>query len=407
MSKYYIRLARTYLTSGNHKFLSFGNVISVVGIFLGVFALIVVMSVMNGLEEDITERIIGLHSEIKIYAKDFAPLTNWQNIEKDIQNKAITGISPIVQAELMLLHEKKVSGTICQGINLSKHDDITFLMKRIYIGAPTQEELNEGIIVGSDLALILGVNWGDELTLTSPIADQPTPFGMMPKSITLKVVGLFYTGIPEYDMKYSYTDLHTLQKFQNMGDAISYLGIKTVSPKKSLRVAKNIRTKLGDSYDVLDWREFEKHLFTAIRFEKKIMFLVLVLIFLIAAFNMIGNYLKLVAQKRQDIGILKSFGAKKKDVMRIFLFNGIFIYLIGTVAGFIVSLGLLAAQIKWQFIHIPISGMPFQSLPVKIELFDLLLVALASFIITLLTTLIPARRTMNIDAIKVIQEAEE
>lgn len=407
MSKYFIRLARTYLTSGNHKFLSFGNVISVVGIFLGVFALIVVMSVMNGLEKDITERIIGLHSEIKIYAKDFTPLANWQHIEEEIKNKAITGISPIVQAELMLLHEKKVSGTICLGIDLSKHDDITFLMKRIYIGAPTQEELIDGIIVGSDLALILGVNWGDELTLTSPIADQPTPFGMMPKTITLKVVGLFYTGIPEYDMKYSYTDLHTLQKFQNMDDAISYLGIKTVSPKKSLRVAKNIRKELGDSYDVLDWREFEKHLFTAIRFEKKIMFLVLVLIFLIAAFNMIGNYLKLVAQKRQDIGILKSFGAKKKDVMKIFLFNGIFIYLIGTVAGFILSLGLLAAQIKWQFIQIPISGMPFQSLPVKIELFDLILVALASFIITLLTTLIPARRTMNIDAIKVIQEAEE
>lgn len=362
---------------------------------------------MNGLEKDITERIIGLHSEIKIYAKDFTPLANWQHIEEEIKNKAITGISPIVQAELMLLHEKKVSGTICLGIDLSKHDDITFLMKRIYIGAPTQEELIDGIIVGSDLALILGVNWGDELTLTSPIADQPTPFGMMPKTITLKVVGLFYTGIPEYDMKYSYTDLHTLQKFQNMDDAISYLGIKTVSPKKSLRVAKNIRKELGDSYDVLDWREFEKHLFTAIRFEKKIMFLVLVLIFLIAAFNMIGNYLKLVAQKRQDIGILKSFGAKKKDVMKIFLFNGIFIYLIGTVAGFILSLGLLAAQIKWQFIQIPISGMPFQSLPVKIELFDLILVALASFIITLLTTLIPARRTMNIDAIKVIQEAEE
>ena len=404
---YYIRLARTYLTSGNHKFLSFGNMISVVGIFLGVLALIVVMSVMNGLEEDITERIIGLHSEIKIYAKDFAPLTNWQQVEEEIQDKAITGISPVVQAELMLLHEKKVSGTICQGIDLLKHDDITFLMRRIYIGAPTQEELNEGIIVGSDLALILGVNWGDELTLTSPIADQPTPFGLMPKSKTLKVVGLFYTGIPEYDMKYSYTDIHTLQKFQNMGNAITYLGIKTVSPKRSLGIAKHIRAHLGDSYDVLDWREFEKHLFTAIRFEKKIMFLVLVLIFLITAFNMTGNYLKLVSQKRQDIGILKSFGAKKKDVMKIFLFNGIFIYLIGTVTGFVVSLVLLSAQIKWGIIHIPISGMPFQTLPVKIEFFDLLLVALISLIITLLTTLIPARRTMNIDTIKVIQEAEE
>jgi len=407
MSMYYIRLARTYLTSGNHKSLSFGNMISVLGIFLGVFALIVVMSVMNGLEEDITERIIGLHSEIKVYAKDFAPLTNWQQIEEEIPNKSITGISPIVQAELMLLHEKKVSGTICQGIDLPKHDEITNLLRRIYIGAPTQEEMKDGIIVGSDLALILGVNWGDELTLTSPIADQPTPFGMMPKSKTLKVVGLFYTGIPEYDMKYSYTDLHTLQKFQNMENAITYLGIKTVSHKRSLGVAKNIRAELGNSYEVLDWREFEKHLFTAIRFEKKIMFLVLVLIFLITAFNMIGNYLKLVAQKRQDIGILKSFGAKKKDVMKIFLYNGIFIYLIGTVSGFIMSLGLLFAQIKWQFIHIPISGMPFQTLPVKIELFDLLLVAFISLVITLFTTLIPARRTMNVDAIKVIREAEE
>ncbi|MBN2016791.1 MAG: FtsX-like permease family protein [Candidatus Cloacimonetes bacterium] len=407
MSTYYTRLARTYLRSENRKSLSFENVISVIGIFLGVFALIVVMSVMNGLEDDITERIIGLHSEIKIFSHDYSPISNWQQIENKISDKSIIGISPIVQAELMLLHDKKVSGTICQGIELARHDTIANLMKRIYIGAPNQQELEEGIIIGSDLALILGVNWGDELTLSSPIADQPTPFGLMPKSKALKVVGLFYTGIPEYDMKYSYTDLRVLQQFQKMDDRISYLGVKTTSPKKSLHVAKHLRSELGNSYNVLDWREFEKHLFTAIRFEKKIMFLVLVLIFLIAAFNMIGNYLKLVAQKRQDIGILKSFGAKKKDVMKIFIYNGLYIYVIGTLAGFVVSLGLLFAQMKWQFIQIPLSGMPFQSLPVKIEVIDLVLVAFVSLAITLLTTLIPARRTMNIEAIKVIQEAEE
>ncbi len=407
MSKYYIHLAKTYLSSGRHKFLSFGNMISVVGIFLGVVALILVMSVMNGLEEDVTSRIIGLHSEIKIFGKDYAPIENWESLETKINDKQITAISPVVQAELMLLYEKKVAGTICQGIELSKHDKITFLLSRIYIGAPTNEELKDGIILGSDLALALGVNWGDEVTLSSPIADQPTPFGLMPRSKTFKVVGLFYTGLPEYDMKYSYTDLHTLQKFQNMGNQITYFGIKTVSPHSSLGVAKRLRQKLADSYTILDWREFEKHLFTAIKFEKKVMFLVLILIFLIAAFNMIGNYLKLISQKRQDIGILKSFGATRKDVMKIFLYNGVFIYLIGTVAGFIVALGLLFAQLKWKFIHIPISGMPFQALPVKIEIIDLILVALVSLVITLVTTLVPARRTMNIDAIKVIREAEE
>lgn len=407
MSKYYIHLAKTYLSSGRHKFLSFGNVISVVSIFLGVVALIIVMSVMNGLEEDVTTRIIGLHSEIKIFGKDYAPMENWQSLEEEINDKNIIAKSPVVQAELMLLHDKKVSGTICQGIDLSKHDKITFLLSRIYIGAPTKEELKDGIILGSDLAFTLGVNWGDEVTLNSPIADQPTPFGMMPRSKTFKVVGLFYTGLPEYDMKYSYTDLHMLQKFQNIGDRITYLGIKTTSPNSSLGVARRLRNHIGNSYTILDWREFEKHLFSAIKFEKKVMFLALILIFLIAAFNMIGNYLKLISQKKQDIGILKSFGATRKDVTKIFLYNGIFIYLIGTISGFIVALGILIAQIKWQFIHIPIAGMPFQALPVKIEIFDLILVALVSLIITLVTTIIPARRTMNIDAIKVIREAEE
>lgn len=407
MSKFYIHLAKTYLSSGRHKFLSFGNVISVVGIFLGVVALIIVMSVMNGLEEDVTTRIIGLHSEIKVFRQDYNPIANWQSLVEEINDRYIVAKSPVVQAELMLLHEKKVSGTICQGIDLLKHDKITFLLSKIYIGAPTKEELKDGIILGSDLALTLGVNWGDEVTLSSPIADQPTPFGLMPRSKTFKVVGLFYTGLPEYDMKYSYTDIHSLQNFLNLGDRITYLGIRTTSPNISLGVAKRLRKELGNSYAVLDWREFEKHLFTAIKFEKKVMFLVLILIFLIAAFNMIGNYLKLISQKKQDIGILKSFGATRKDVMKIFLYNGIFIYLIGTIFGFIVALGLLFAQIKWQFIHIPIAGMPFQALPVKIELLDLILVALISFIITLVTTLIPARRTMNIDAIKVIREAEE
>lgn len=404
---YHFRLARKYLKSEHHKGFALGNLISVIGIFLGVFALIVVMSVMNGLEEDITHRIIGLHSEIKIFNKDYNPIENWENIIPIISSEKVKGISPVCQAELMLLNGQNVCGTICQGIQLNEHLKATLLSRNIYIGNPNSEELKKGILLGSDMAAQLRVNLGDNVTLTSPIADQPTPFGLMPKSKNLKVIGLFYTGIPEYDMKYSFTDLKTLQKFMDMKNTISFFEVMAESPKKSLKIAKNLSNKLGKDFEVQDWTQFEKHLFTAIKFEKKVMFLVLILIFLIAAFNMIGNYLRMVSQKKADIGILKSFGATANDVVKIFVLNGFLIGIIGILSGFIVSLGLLFAQIKWHFVKIPITGMPFQSVPVKIEVLDLIIVAVVSIVISLLTTIIPAYRTIKIDVIKVIREGEE
>jgi lipoprotein-releasing system permease protein len=404
---YHFKLALKYLKSEHHKGFALGNLISVIGIFLGAFALIVVMSVMNGLEEDITHRIIGLHAEIKIYNKDYNPIRNWESLIPKIFSNRVKGISPVCQAELMLSNGQNVCGTICQGIQLDKHIQTTFLLRNIYVGSPNPGDLKNGILLGSNMAAQLGVNWSDEVTITSPIADQPTPFGLIPKSKNLTVVGLFYTGIPEYDMKYSFTDLKTLQKFMDMKNTISFFEVMAESPEKSLKIAKNIQRKLGENFEVLDWRQFEKHLFSAIKFEKKVMFLVLALIFLVAAFNMIGNYLKMVAQKRQDIGILKSFGATPQDVVKIFVLNGLFIGIIGTASGFIVSLGLLLAQIKWHFVKIPIAGMPFQSIPVRIEISDLIIVAVVSLVISLLTTIIPAHRTVKIEAIKVIREGEE
>ncbi|MBC8527353.1 MAG: FtsX-like permease family protein [Candidatus Cloacimonetes bacterium] len=404
---YHIRLAYKYLKSESNKGFSLGNIVSIIGIFLGVFTLIVVMSVMNGLEQDITHRIIGLHSEIKIFNKDYTPIKNWNNLVNKISNEKLASISPICQAELMLLHDKNVSGIICQGIQLNKHIQTTLLMRNMYIGTPNQEELKDGIILGSDIAVGLQVNCGDIVSLISPIADQPTPFGLIPKSKNLKVVGLFYTGIPEYDMKYSFTDLETLQQFMGMGSSISFIEIMTGSPKKSRKIAKHLKKILGNEFEVLDWQQFEKHLFTAMKFEKKVMFFVLILIFLVAAFNMIGNYLKLISHKREDIGILKSIGATAQDIVKIFMLNGLLIGMISIISGLIVSLGLLLAQIKWHFIKIPITGMPFQSIPVKIEIVDLIIVAGVSLIISLLTTIIPAYRTTKIDAIKVIREGEE
>ncbi len=220
---YIWHIALKYLKSEGHKSISFGNIISIIGIFLGVFALIVVMSVMNGMEHDITNRIIGLHSEIKIYQQNLQPIKNWQNIlpEMDSFGNKIQ-ISPVIQGELMLMRDKFVTGTICQGIELDRHIKATRLKENIYLGYPQPKDLKSGIILGSDVALSLRSNIGDTVTLTSPIADQPTAFGLLPKSQSFEIVALFHTGIPEYDMKYSFINLETLQKFLGKNNQILF-----------------------------------------------------------------------------------------------------------------------------------------------------------------------------------------
>jgi len=400
-------LAYKYLKSSKKAGFSLGNLISIFGIALGVFALIVVMSVMNGLEQDVTKRILGLHSEIKIYSRNFQKIKSPDKLIAKVNKLEDVSTSPVLQKELMLMHNKNVTGTVCQGIDLEMHQHVSDLTKNIYLGYPSAADMENGIILGSEIALNLGVNVNDTVELMSPIADQPTPFGLIPKSKGLKVVGLYYTGLPEYDMKYTFTDLETLQDFSDIDNGISFLELKSGSPENAIKIAKKLSKSLGEDYIVKDWREFERHLFSAIKFEKKVMFLVLILIFLVTAFNMIGNYLKLLGEKREQIGILKSLGAKKDEITSIFLKNGLFVGIIGTSAGLISSFIILLAQMKWHFIKIPISGLPFKEIPVQIEFLDVLIVVGVSLLITILTTLIPARAITKITPVSILKKAEE
>jgi len=400
-------LAYKYLKSSAKRCFSLGNFISIFGITLGVFALIVVMSVMNGLEKDVKRRILGLHSEIKIFSPNYGKVLNGDSLETQLKKENGLKISPVLQKELMMMNESNVIGTVCQGIDLEKHKLVSDLIKNIYIGFPSTEDMKDGVILGSEIALNLEVNINDTITIMSPVADQPTPFGLIPKSMKLKVKGLFYTGIPEYDMKYSFTALNTLQEFFDIKNVISFLEVKTESPDKAIKEAKALSQKLGEKYIVQDWRDFEPHLFTAIKFEKKVMFLVLILIFLVTAFNMVGNYLRLLAEKRQQIGILKSLGAKKKEISRIFLKNGLIIGIIGTVIGLLLSLILLFIQIKWNIITIPVQGLPFKHIPVDIEIIDILIVVAVSMMITVLTTIIPLKAITKISPLEILKKAEE
>ncbi|MDP8267269.1 MAG: ABC transporter permease [Candidatus Tenebribacter davisii] len=402
---FHIILALRYLKGKKKFFFTFANMLSLLGIVIGVFSLLVVSSVMNGFDTDMRNRVIGSKAEIKVHKEDYSPISNYNElIEEILKNEKVIGASPVCDIELMIQKDNEMSSTLCYGIDLDKQKKVTDLLNKIVVGAPDEAALkNDGIIIGMDLSLTLSATVGEYIQLTSPIGTQPSPFGLLPRSKKLKVVGIFISGMPEYDRVYTYMSLKNAQYFLGLADVVTQIEVKSVDPAHSTRIAKKIQSKMKDDYVVEDWSEFEANLFQAIKMEKVIMFLVLALMIIIASFNMSGNFIKLVTEKRVEIGVLKSMGASGKDVVKIFINIGAIIGILGTFIGLVLALILLYAQMKYHFILIPVPGFPLQWLPVEMRLLDFVLVPVIAITISLFTTLHPARRTAKIDPMKIIR----
>jgi len=403
---FYLNLAIRYLKGRKKIFFTFSNMLSLFGIVIGVFSLLVVSSVMNGFESDMRERIIGSKAEIKIHQKNYEPISDYENILQKISSvKEITGFAPVCEMELMIQNKKNLASTVCFGIDFEKHRKITNIFDKIVVGVPDAETLQEnGIIIGLDLSLSLNVSVGDYIQLSSPLGTEPSPFGLLPRSKKLKVVGLFISGLPEFDRIFSYISLKNSQYFLGFKDEIGHIEVKTGTSKKSHQISKIIQKVLGENYISEDWSEFDANLFNAIKMEKIVMFLVLALMIIIASFNMTGNFIKLVAEKKNEIGILKAMGATEKDIVKIFVTAGICIGVIGTFLGSFLALILLFAQKTWHLVSIPVPGFPLQWIPVEINLRDFLIVPVVAVLISFLTTLHPARRTVKINPIKMIRD---
>ena len=402
---FHIIIALRYLKGRKKFFFTFSNMLSLLGIVIGVFSLLVVSSVMNGFDSDMRDRVIGSKAEIKIHKDDYSPISNYNELIENIStNEKVVGAAPVCDIELMIQKEKNLSSTLCYGIDLDKQKNVTELLNKIVVGIPDKKALgNDGIIIGMDLSLTLSATVGEYIQLTSPIGTQPSPFGLLPRSKKLKVVGIYISGMPEYDRINTYISLKNSQYFLGYEDEVTQIEVKSVDSSHSARLADEIQDKIGSEYIVEDWSEFEANLFNAIKMEKVVMFFVLALMIIIASFNMSGNFVKLVTEKRVEIGVLKSMGASGKDVVKIFINIGVIIGLLGTLTGLLLAVILLYAQMKFQFIVIPVQGFPLQWLPVEMRLLDFILVPVITIAISLLTTLYPAGRTVKIDPMKIIR----
>ena len=391
-------------------FISIITVISVAGVMVGVMALIVVLAVMSGFEKTLKEKILGTQAHLHLLKATQEGLDQYQEVTKRVEEtKGVASAAPFIISQVMLSSESNVFGVVLKGIDPDRVGRVTELADNLRSGR--LEDLKggkegdpPGIILGVELAKHLSVSLNDSIQVISPLGTV-TPMGMMPKMKRFRVKGIFYSGMYEFDNTMAYVSLESAQKFFSMGDRVTGIEIKTDDIYKVKEVGREIRRKMGFPFWTKDWMEMNRNLFSALRLEKIAMFIILVLIVLVAAFNIISTLIMVVMEKNKDIAILKSMGASSRSILKIFTIEGGVIgvvgTLLGTISGLLIAFNLetVTAFVESLFGFKILSSDVYyiDKLPSQVNPLDIILIVLTAVLISLLATLYPSWRASKLD----------
>ena len=381
-----------------NRFVSFISATSIIGITLGVTALIVVISVMNGFQDELRHRILGMTAHATI-SENGQALQDWQTLAQKVKNEPnVVASAPYVQAEAMLSAQPNVSGAIIRGIEPQYEDEVTDIGKHMVAGSLSDLKPGGfGIVLGQSLAESLGVAMGDKLMLiTANVA--VTPVGGLLRQRQFTVVGIFKVGMYEYDRGSAFIDLKDAQALFRMGDGVTGLRLRLDDMFRAPWVAHDLNLKLGNPYWTTDWTRANGNFFRAVQTERTVMFIILSLIVAVAAFNIVSTLVMVVTDKRGDIAILRTLGASPGSIMRIFLISGTVIGLIGTLIG--VAIGVLIASnvetiVPWiehltgtQFM--PADVYYISEVPSRLDWNDVWHIGVMAFGLSFLATIYPA-----------------
>jgi lipoprotein-releasing system permease protein len=417
---YELFISKRYLSAKRKQvFVSVITFISIFGIFLGVAALIIVLAVMNGFEEDLRTKILGIKSHIELTTDMTGPMKDYQKVREKIADvEGVIASTPFIYSQAMIRSGNGVTGVIIRGldtqsafkvINLGKvkEGSIEYLNK-----IPREISLNyksngvppDGIVIGKEMARTLGVFLYDTVTIISPVSIS-TPMGMVPRMKKFVVVGIFESGFYEYDSTLAYLSLQSCQDFLQMGNTVTGIDIKVDDIYKADSIARKIQSRLGFPFWTQNWMQMNKNLFSALKLEKHVMFIILSLIVLVAAFNIISALIMIVMEKNKDIAILKSMGATSRSIMKIFIFQGLIIGVIGTalgcVTGLAVALNLQKVSIVvekiFRFKILPGDVYYLSELPSKVNYGDIVIIVVGTLSICFLSTIYPSLRASRTD----------
>ncbi len=418
---YELFIGLRYLKSKRKSaFISLITVISIVGITVGVMALIIVLAVMSGFEEDLKSKILGTNSHVVVVTLDKQGMVNYPQIVRQIQEEEyVVAATPFILSQVMLTTRDNVAGVVLRGVLPTEEGNVTDITKNMVEGnildletratGPDGSE-TRGIVIGRELAGMLGVFLNDPVNVVSPLG-RITPLGMVPKMTQFRVVGIFDAGLYEYDTGLAYISLQEAQRFFDMGDRVTGIEVKLDDIYAANRARQGIQERLGHGYWAKDWMQMNRNLLSALKLEKIVMFIILSLIILVAALNIISTLTMVVMEKGKEIAILKSMGARRQSIMRIFMVEGMVIGLVGTLLG--CALGLLVAlnletivaflENLFHFKVIDSSVYYIDKLPSRVEPLDVILVTAISCLISLLSTLYPSYKASKLAPVEALR----
>ncbi|MFO7784597.1 MAG: lipoprotein-releasing ABC transporter permease subunit [Thermodesulfobacteriota bacterium] len=387
-------------------FISVITIISVTGVMVGVMALVVVLSVMNGFRADLLSKILGVNSHLLVLSYD-GPVSDYDALARKVSEaEGVVATTPFIYTQVMVNHAGNVSGAVYRGLETASAGpviDIEPMLKGEGLEALNSETgETPGIILGNQLARQLGARTGSEVTLISP-QGRLTPMGRMPGHRKYRVVDLLDSGMYEYDATLAYVSLREAQDFLGMGDRVTGLEVRVEDVNRSDEVAAALEKALGYPFWTKDWKVMNRSLFAALKLEKVTMFVILTMIVLVGALNIISTLVMVVMEKTRDMAILRAMGATAKSIMAVFMFQGLLVGVAGTIAGLGSGLGICHLLAKYRFISLPADVYYISTLPVRVEAWDVGFVGFAAVVISFLATIYPSWYAARLDPVEALR----
>ncbi len=408
MTSFELTVALRYVRARRKQtFISLISLLSMVGVALGAAALIVVTSVMSGFEGELRSKILGQNAHVAIFEMG-RPMQDWQKVAQVSQKESgVKAAMPFIFGQVMVVSRGEASGALLRGIKLPESLKYNELSKNLVQGK-AEDLINQkpghppGVILGSALAKQLWVRKGSKINLINPLG-QDTPVGRIPKSQPFEVVGIFESGMYQFDSTMCYVSIGAAQDFLEIGKLVTGVELKIKDVFEADTLGKKVANALGPNYMAQDWISTNSSLFAALKLEKMAMFVVLTLIVLVAAFGIVSSLIMMVMEKTKDIGILKAMGATRSSIRKIFVLQGALIGVCGTVVG--CALGLFVCWLfkRYKFIELPSNVYPMTSIPVEVDPWLVVFVGVCAMVISLAATLYPARYAGKLDPVEALR----
>ncbi len=405
---YEIFVSLRYLkTKKRYGTISLNTFISIAGVVIGVATSIITLAVMTGFQGYFRDKILSAISHVVVMEYSGEGVGDLKALQEKVSKVPhVKATTPFIINQVMLTTKDRVQGVVVRGIDPKTEGQVTDLEKNVTEGSLRDlEGLGRNlpaIVIGEDLARRFGANIGDTLTMVNPIGEE-SPMGMVPKMRKFELVGVFDAGMYDYNTTFVYISLGEAQKFFNMPGRVSGLQARVDDIYRASAIAESIQSVIGFPYYTRNWIEMNKNFFSALKLEKIGMSLILVVIIIVASFNIIGTLTMIVMEKSREIAILKSMGATRNSIMKIFMFSGVFIGVVGTVLGSTIGYGAVALIARSGLITLPKDVYQVSHLPLSITGFDILFISLMALGISFAATIYPAWQAARQDPVEVLR----